>query len=189
MNESEWLASNDPVAMAKVLPKGDYPQWRWFKGNVMRACGWSESKILKSTNTETPLGDVLCWISQATPLSPTGVEPAASLKADWLRCIFGNPFADIPQRYRHRFTTPDGLEYEYRYPKLVTWLSWRNGTIPKLAAKIHDDRDFALMPYLADALEEAGCAEELLLRHLREDRHCHGCHVLELLRVKEASRG
>ena len=39
---------------------------------------------------------------------------------------------------------------------------------------------------LADALEEAGCIDEAILRHLRDPRpHVCGCHVLDLLLGKE----
>src|SRR5262249_49846098 len=36
-------------------------------------------------------------------------------------------------------------------------LDWREGTIRKLAASIYDERAFARLPVLANALEEAGC--------------------------------
>ncbi len=38
-----------------------------------------------------------------------------------------------------------------------SWLAWNDGLVVKLARAIYADRDWALMPQLADALEEAGC--------------------------------
>jgi hypothetical protein len=62
------------------------------------------------------------------------------------------------------------------------WLKWNGGTVQKIAASIHASHTFEDLPILADALEEAGCVEERILRHLRE-RMEHGprCWVLRLL--------
>jgi hypothetical protein len=66
------------------------------------------------------------------------------------------------------------------------WLAWRDGTIPKLAQGIYDDRAFDRLPILADALEEAGCTNADILRHCREPgEHVRGCWVLDLLLGKE----
>jgi hypothetical protein len=62
------------------------------------------------------------------------------------------------------------------------WLAWRDGTIPKLAQSIYDRRQFADLPILADALEDAGCDNADLLRHCREPgEHVRGCWVVDLL--------
>ena len=43
-------------------------------------------------------------------------------------------------------------------------------------------RDFAAMPILADALQDAGCDDEDILAHCREEReHIRGCWVVDLL--------
>ena len=47
---------------------------------------------------------------------------------------------------------------------------------------MYDDWRFDDMPLLADALEEAGCTEEAILRHCREPgEHVRGCWVVDLL--------
>src|SRR5205807_1217129 len=46
-------------------------------------------------------------------------------------------------------------------------LAWNDATIPKLAQAIRDEEAFERMPILADALEDAGCANEQILGHLR----------------------
>jgi hypothetical protein len=45
-----------------------------------------------------------------------------------------------------------------------------------VAQRCYDERDFAGLPVLADALEEAGCDNEELLRHLRGWEMC-GCEM------------
>jgi hypothetical protein len=67
-----------------------------------------------------------------------------------------------------------------------TWLTWQHGTIPKLAQSIYDERAFDRLPVLADALEEAGCADHAILAHLRgPGPHALGCWALDLLLGKE----
>jgi hypothetical protein len=62
------------------------------------------------------------------------------------------------------------------------WLAWGGGTVVKLAAAAYDERAFDRLPILADALEEAGCADEAVLAHLRgPGPHVRGCWALDLL--------
>jgi hypothetical protein len=83
-----------------------------------------------------------------------------------IRDIFGNPF-------RPATADPD-------------WLKWNGGTVPKLAQAIYDERRFADLPILADALEEAGCVNADLLDHCRRPgEHVRGCWAVDLLLGKE----
>jgi hypothetical protein len=62
-------------------------------------------------------------------------------------------------------------------------LRWNDGTVVKVARGIYDDRAFDRMPLLADALLDAGCEDEAVLAHCREQGsvHARGCWVLGLL--------
>jgi hypothetical protein len=87
---------------------------------------------------------------------------ALAASADLLRDVFGNPF--------HTPALP------------VYWREWNQATIPRLARDIHERHRYDDLPILADALEEAGCTDEALLRHCRDGRlHVPGCWVAELL--------
>ena len=47
---------------------------------------------------------------------------------------------------------------------------------------IYDDRAFDRLPILADALEDAGCADAAILSHCRgPGEHVRGCWVVDLL--------
>jgi len=110
---------------------------------------------------------------------PQPAEPRSWLKAgaavkraeeaaqrELLRDVFGNPFRPVA-------VDPD-------------WLAWQGGTVAKLAQGIYDASHFAGLPVLADALEEAGCADEQVLGHLRGGGpHVRGCWVLDLLLGKK----
>jgi hypothetical protein len=63
-----------------------------------------------------------------------------------------------------------------------TWLAWGDGTVPKLARAISDERRWADLPILGDALEEAGCSDAVFLDHCRQPaEHRPGCWLLDLL--------
>jgi hypothetical protein len=80
--------------------------------------------------------------------------------SDWcdvLRELFGNPF---------RPAVPAG--------------PWLTPAVAALARGVHDGRDFAALPVLADALEDAGCPDADLLAHLRgPGPHYLGCWALD----------
>jgi hypothetical protein len=63
---------------------------------------------------------------------------------------------------------------------------WRTETVLSLARQMYDDRDFIATPILADALEDAGCANADLLNHLRAPGpHIRGCWAVDLVLAKE----
>lgn len=74
----------------------------------------------------------------------------------------------------------------YLYHPLVvtpTWLFAHGGDIVRqLAQAIYQDRTFADLPILADALEDTGCTDGVILDHLRgPGPHARGCWVLDLI--------
>jgi len=84
-----------------------------------------------------------------------------------LRCIFSNPFRQVPIAGR-------------------SLLAWNDSTIPKLAQAIYEAQAFDRLPVLADALEEAGCQDEDMLNHCRRPGvHVKGCWVFDLVLGKE----
>jgi hypothetical protein len=92
----------------------------------------------------------------------TIMEDERVAQADLLRDNCGNPFRSVA-------IDP-------------AWLSWSNGTVPKLVQVIYDDRRFSDLPILADALEEAGCSNPDILAHCRsEGPHVRGCWVVDLI--------
>jgi anti-anti-sigma factor len=63
-----------------------------------------------------------------------------------------------------------------------SWLAWNDGAIRKMALSIYDDRTFERLPLLADALEDAGCADKDILGHCRgSGEHVRECWVVNLL--------
>jgi len=90
------------------------------------------------------------------------VFEARGALSELIREVFGNPF---------RITTVD-----------PAWLVSKESAVRHLAEAIYEERRWEDMPILADALEDAGCDDEEMLRHCREPhRHTLGCWVLDLL--------
>jgi hypothetical protein len=59
--------------------------------------------------------------------------------------------------------------------------SWRTPAVVALANGVYEDRAFDRLPVLADALEDAGCADSQLLGHCRgPGLHARGCWALDL---------
>jgi len=56
---------------------------------------------------------------------------------------------------------------------------WRTDDTVGLARGIYEDRAFARLPLLRDALMDAGCADEAFLVHTRRRMHVRGCSLID----------
>jgi hypothetical protein len=64
--------------------------------------------------------------------------------------------------------------------------AWRATDVVALARGIYEERAFDRMPILADALQDAGCTDRVLLLHCRGPfAHARGCWVVDLVLGKE----
>jgi ATP-dependent Clp protease ATP-binding subunit ClpA len=64
----------------------------------------------------------------------------------------------------------------------LAWLTREGGQAVRVARAIHEEQRWADLPVLADALEEAGCADREILDHCRRPgEHGPGCWVIDLL--------
>jgi hypothetical protein len=66
---------------------------------------------------------------------------------------------------------------------------WRTDTAVALARTMSDAREFSAMPILADALQDAGCENEVVLAHCRDTNQVHvrGCWVVDLVLEKSSA--
>ncbi|WP_052552365.1 hypothetical protein [Gemmata sp. SH-PL17] len=97
-------------------------------------------------------------------LDAGGTQILAGEMCHTLRDIFGNPFRPV------RFSP-----------------EWRTNTALALAERMYAARDFGTLPVLADALQDAGCDNEMILNHCRDPLalHVRGCWVVDLVLGKE----
>lgn len=62
------------------------------------------------------------------------------------------------------------------------WLDANAGRVRRMAQALYEERRYADLPFLADALEESGCENRDILEHLRSSaEHVRGCWALNLL--------
>jgi hypothetical protein len=93
-------------------------------------------------------------------------SPERPKQCDILRDIVGSPF------------------YQVSLPQAI--LEWSDRTILRMAQTIYDDRQFEILSILADALEEAGCHDTVIMGHCRQGgEHVRGCWLIDLLLNKE----
>jgi hypothetical protein len=99
--------------------------------------------------------------------------------AHYAALALGGPEVQAQDRLLH-----DILGDERRGPAAAhqPWLGWQGGLIVALARGIYEERAFARLPILADALEEAGCPDEALLDHCHgPGAHVRGCWLVDWL--------
>ncbi len=91
--------------------------------------------------------------------SLAGEQKAEELQFGLIWDIFGNPFKPV--------TIQPG---------------WRTTNVVALANYAYRERAFDAVPVLADALEGAGCEDEVILSHCRgPGPHVRGCFVVDLI--------
>jgi hypothetical protein len=102
------------------------------------------------------------------------------LYADLLRDVAGNPFRGGRGRQFDRRKRKPRTEPVFR-PE------WRTDTALTLAKQMYESREFGAMPILADALQDAGCEDPLILTHCRDASlsHVRGCCVIDLVLGKQ----
>jgi hypothetical protein len=210
VTESEWLKATDPQAMLSFLEHGGRASERKMRLFAV-ACYWQvevfhwdeplfdaeveavgryadgligrdgllaaslahyrqlfpgeEESALQFVSQEADYAAWMAdWAAQRTRYAGEGAWPAGAAEAgqaDLLRDIFG----PLPFREVH-------LD-----------LGWLTPSVLSIARRAYDERDFTALPVLADALADAGCDNEDLLRHCREPglAHCRGCWIIDLL--------
>jgi hypothetical protein len=87
------------------------------------------------------------------------IKFASALMVEFNRDVLGNPFRPIEMR-------PE-------------WREWNNHTVTRIARHIATTGTYADVPILGDALEDAGCHDEEMLRHCRQATHVPGCWVVD----------
>jgi len=120
------------------------------------AAGQIRQQAIREAAYEVPPGHD----EQRITAAASAVEGRAL--ADVLREVAGNPFRPVR-------IDP-------------CWLHWGDGVVGSLARLFAEEGRHGELPYLADALQDAGCSDEELIRHLRRPAgHVRGCWALDVL--------
>lgn len=116
--------------------------------------------VFLRTACAAPLWQMAAVLRAACQFRWQHAADEAARQAELVRCVLGNPFH------------PASFD--------PTWLAASDGAAQRIAQVIYDGRVFTDLPILADALEEAGCAEASILTHCRTPGlHARGCWVVD----------
>lgn len=138
-----------------------------FQGYLHAAAGWCCSPdhyrcVQVDRQIEWTL-DTQCLNSLGLALEYRGdqryVTKSLKVFCGLVQDIFGSPFQRV--------------SFEAR---------WLTDAARALAISMYESRVFDSLPVLADALEEAGCTDQTILKHCRESSvHARGCWVLDFI--------
>jgi hypothetical protein len=168
----EWLecvadgrpTERDAIAIQRSLRQVDKGISSWRErmalGAVRDACQALTSGAFDSIASQVTHTACTALASNDEPLE----RAEKAVHVGLVRDIFGNPFR----------------------PATFSPL-WRTDTAVALARQMYDAREFSAMPILADALQDAGCDNEVLLDHCRDPKQVHvrGCWVVDLVLGKQ----
>jgi hypothetical protein len=160
---ADGQAGPEELALLR-FPEDAIPAFTSFEEfpNVITGFAAQESAWQAALATATEAAGQEEWSGGRRLLDPSrgaARRAAEARQAELLRCLFGNPFR------RHPLDAP-----------------WRTPAVLALARSIYEERRFEDLPILADALEEAGCRDEVVLAHCRgPGPHARGCFVVDAL--------
>jgi hypothetical protein len=121
---------------------------------------------------DAPYSAASAWVTEHKDggLFSVRVNQHGAGQVDLLRCVFGNPFHPVALDARWR--TPDA--------RMLAQSAYDERLLPS------GELDRQRLAILADAVEEAGCADADILSHLRgPGPHVRGCWVVDHLLGKE----
>lgn len=207
MNTTCWLSSTDPQAMLTSLRDREVSERKlrlfavacvrrvWLvltkrKREAIRVAErYADGKVtlprLKTAHRISDLAGATFLPGTDDPLRFVQRTAAFCVRAsrteapDVWDAAPGPPSAE--ERYQANLLRDIFRDQDWDVTVKPDWLAWQGGTVVRLAESLYQQRAFDALPYLADALEEAGCDVVPLLGHLRKPRlHVRGCWALDL---------
>jgi hypothetical protein len=201
VTEAEWLAATNPHAMLAFLSQSSRTSERKLRLALCAACRGLWKYLYDHRSREAvelaelfadglASGEELLAAKRAARAAARERPDPPGPRAHAVVCVTA---ADIRWSASRPLQLPDKrigqvlhdiFGNPWRPPARVepSWLAREGGVVPRLAGAIYGDREFDRLPLLADALEDAGCADAALLGHLRgPGPHWRGCWALDLL--------
>ena len=183
MTEQEWQTSTDSSAMYQLMRESTtLIKTRWQGWVPVRRFRWSERRdrlfraaLVVRVDSTVDLGATPDWLFDLTYDIVRMEAPHGDL---WQRAR-----AFEAERARQAALLREFAGNPFRQPVLPSgWDQWADGLLVGMAGRIDTEGDFAAMPVLADALQDAGVVDDAILSHCREPlEHRCGCWVLDLL--------
>jgi hypothetical protein len=167
--DADVTAARDRIECLRAAPPTGATLWD--RRTYALGAAASLAKVTPGMWSARDASDGVCGLVAAASVPESVSDPAeadeawqsaligqAARHANFLRCLFGNPF------------------------RPVTAGPWVTPSAVAVSRDIYDRRDFAALPLLADLLEEAGCPEQSVLDHCRTPgEHARGCWAVDLV--------
>jgi len=211
MTAKEWLECNDPTPMLELLrPQASERKLRLFASGICRRHQkqMAISGLSERLDAVERYADGLISLEELTAVSQRHTTPSHFyLRANRVQQHARHVLWRLTQYHEPMFTTVtvalQGFSAKKKaiqrgrtrllreifgnpFRPIAVDPSWLTPTVLQFANHIYDDRDFAQMPILADALQDAGCEDTELLAHCRgPGPHVRGCWVVDLVLGKE----
>jgi len=158
----------------------------WPEDTVDYCLAWSArwlSVLIWADNDDRNHTSIPNMIAQAVWLHQYG-KP--SLSSPTLSHSFARDYSELPaevkaERDAQCFIMRDVFGNPFR--PIVLDPHWLTPTVLALANQMYESRDVTMMPILADALQDAGCDNDDILNHCRDEKQVHvrGCWVVDLV--------
>jgi hypothetical protein len=200
--EQDWLTSDDPYTLLQFARRHASVRKMWLfcyasarrhldplveaLDRAERHAGEADDGPARAARWAASDLDVLSRFINGGP-GDDGIYPTDREALDpyaLRRAVVGRPGAWDPDvNAAHLALLRDVVGNPFRKARLSrSVLNWNDKTVPMLARSIFDERRFAEVGVLADALEEAGCTDADILSHLRlPGPHVRGCWAVDLL--------
>jgi hypothetical protein len=205
MTEAEWLACDEPRTMFAALGgKASARRWRLFACGCLRQI-WRRTGFTRRDRHVVKMAELHAdgliggrKMARAFRSAGWGYEPAVT--HDFQLVNWSLEASRVAGMAFEAVVAPTGRGDDVQRTVLVrllhclfahqmqpvrvepSWFAWQGGTAAHLAQTIYKDHAFDRLPILADALEEAGCADAAILGHCRSPGpHVRGCWVVDLL--------
>lgn len=198
LSPDEWLTCNDPARLVAMLGG--------VEANRERLTAWANlcehtiASFGRTTGVATDEQKIRYWTQTAPFRDDTHIDRRTA--CGWIRCLFANPLIEREQWKELGVAQGgvfEGAKVEIKLPRIdPRWLTddvrtlvgrVRGGLrmVPSedygMAGEVsaYDPPNLHLMPILADALMDAGCDDEEIMRHCLAGTHVGGCWVVEEL--------
>jgi hypothetical protein len=167
LNDGAVTPAQHALVAAGLASEARYTQWvgsspRWDPSEAAR----SAAKAL-ATRAAGPVPADHPWITDWQIDWNTAFHAARAHQAELVRDIFPPP--------------------DHAIRALRCDPSWLTDTVQTLARQADDTGEYGVLPILADALQDAGCDNEIMLDRCRAESgiHCRGNWVVDLLLGRE----
>lgn len=189
MTDEEWSACQEPMVLLYALPEKVSNRKAKLFRCACRTLVWQG--LLRDRARSEASGDML---ARLVMIATAGDDEAFNTLivnywsndhhfwescpglSEWLRWLLAGPRfgPEAANAIRELWANPS--------VRLRFLPEWRTSTVIDLANQVFHERDFEVMPILADALQDAGCDNEKVLAHCRApEAHLPGCWAIDLI--------